>query len=227
MSFGVLDYFPDLLCIHSFPLWDFFPIKLYKYLSVLSTVFCPQSIRRTTWWAATGRVMLNTTSWPLWKKLPQDWWRAASITSNPNSPTTTSTTCCPGNGTSTSKKTGQTKNRPSCLGPRGWDSPSSTSAPPPPPPPPFCVQPSLPSLFWHFMPSHPLCACTHPSSLTAAVASAVVADPPSTDSAPGCVRNSPVLKRLTPTFQRSGRRLPQSEVHVETRVRARLRFGLF
>lgn len=108
---------------------------LEKSLSVLSTVFCPQLIKRTTWWEATGRVMLNTTSWPRWKKLPQDWWLAASITSNLSSLTTTSTICCPGNGTSTSKKTGQTKNRPLCLGPRGLKSP----APSTPPSPPLCV----------------------------------------------------------------------------------------
>lgn len=160
--------------------WIIFQIgchqTLEKSLSVLSTVFYPQLIRRTTWWAATGRVMLNTTSWPLWKKLPQDWWHAANIASNLSSLTTTSTICCPGNGSSTSKKTGQTKNRPLCLGPRG------SKIPQPPPTPNHHHHHSVSAIsafivftFHALLPVLRL----YPSSLTAAVASAVVADLPS------------------------------------------------
>lgn len=78
-------------------------------LTVLFTLFCWQLIRLTTWWAVMDRVTLSTTSWPPWRRLPQASWHAAGIPSIPSSLMMTSKTSCPGSGTSTSRKTGQTK----------------------------------------------------------------------------------------------------------------------
>lgn len=116
---------------------------------------CWQLTSQTTWWAAMGRVVLNTTSWLRWRRRPRACWPVATTSSNPSSPTTTSTTTCPGSGTWTSRKTGKTK-RGLCVwswgcrgGRKGFPQPLPSSSifllillPSLPRPPPF-----LPSLF--------------------------------------------------------------------------------
>ena len=82
---------------------------LHFSLTIMCILVCWQLISQTTWWAATGLVLLNMTSWPQWRRLPKVFWPAATTSSNRSLLTTTSMTTCPGSGTSTSRKTGKTK----------------------------------------------------------------------------------------------------------------------
>lgn len=159
---------------------------------------CPQSTNQTTWWAATDLEPLTMTSWPRWRRRLKAWWPAATTSSNQNLPTTTSTTTCPGSGTSTSRKTGKTK-RGLCVGAE-WNrspSPVQSSATPSPPVSAHCP-PFLPSCFYtvmHFMLSCLIyrlrCLITPtflPISLSASVAAAIAAVPPSIHPPPAFLR---------------------------------------
>lgn len=146
-----------------------------------------------------------------------------------------------------------------CLGPRGLKSPAPST-----PPPHHHHSVSTISAFTLFT-FHALLPILrpYPASLTAAVASAVVADlpsptpclsahrvfavslgayeraalfpppadpcqvaPPSSEPALD-VSDILLFEEINPTFQQSRRRLPQSDVHVEKKLRNQLRFGLF
>lgn len=148
--------------------------------------------------------------------------------------------CCPGNGTSTSRKTGQTKKGLCVWWPRGWKSPSSM--PYPPPLHHYLMSTIFASIVFTF---HALLSVLHPCPLLpdsscsissssrptlppqqclSLGASELPALPPPL---PHCVSDILLFEEINPPPHRSRRRLPQSEVHVEKKLLNQLRFGLF